>query len=134
MTYTNQRFQGGEPTLWNGKDERDGNFYGLAVNADFGSLFVLSELNRLDLEGNLDTSMITLGYRFDSLTPYVSYSAFEEDSADGEDHNTTSVGVRWDFHSNAAFKIQYDDVKDNSTSLAVAGDSKAITFGVDMVF
>jgi hypothetical protein len=31
-------------------------------------------------------------------------------------------------------KIQYDDVEDNSTSLAVAGDSKAITIGIDMVF
>ena len=134
MTYTNQRYQGGEPVLWEGKDERDGNFYGLAVNADFGNFFVLSELNRLDLDGNLDTAMLTLGYRIDAFTPFVSYSTFEQEGNDVEDHNTTSVGIRWDFLSNAAFKIQYDEVEDNSFSLAVAGDSKAITIGVDMVF
>jgi hypothetical protein len=135
MTYTNQRYRSGEPELWDGKDERDGTFYGFAANADFGDLFVLSELNRLDLDGNLDTVMLTLGYRLDSLTPFISYSAFEQkEGDDGEDHNTTSVGLRWDFHSNAAFKIQYDEVKDNSTSLAVAGDSKVITIGIDMVF
>jgi hypothetical protein len=135
MTYTNQRYIDGEPSMWDGKDSRDGNFYGLAVNADFGDFFVLSELNRLDLDGNLDTAMITLGYRIDSFTPFVSYSTFDQkDGEDGENHNTTSMGVRWDFHSNAAFKIQYDDVEDISYSLAVAGDSKAITIGVDMVF
>ncbi|TMO83066.1 porin [Pseudoalteromonas spongiae] len=135
MSYTNQRYIGGEPSTWNGKDERDGNFYGLAVNADFGNFFVLSELNRLDLDGNLDTAMLTLGYRIDSFTPFVSYSTFDQkDGDDGEDHNTTSFGIRWDFHSNAAFKIQYDEVEDNSYELAVAGDSKAITIGVDMVF
>lgn len=135
MSYTNQRYIGGEPSTWNGKDERYGNFYGLAVNADFGNFFVLSELNRLDLDGNLDTAMLTLGYRIDSFTPFVSYSTFDQkDGDDGEDHNTTSFGIRWDFHSNAAFKIQYDEVEDNSYELAVAGDSKAITIGVDMVF
>lgn len=134
MTYTNQRFKSGEAVEWENKTERDGVFYGFAANADFGELFILSELNRLDLQGNLDTMMLTLGYRFDSVTPFISYSAFEEDSDGGEDHNTTSIGLRWDFHSNAAFKVQYDDVKDNSESLAVAGDSKAITIGIDMVF
>ena len=45
-----------------------------------------------------------------------------------------SVGLRWDFHSSAAFKIQYDDVSDDSFELAVAGDSKSVTVGVDIVF
>jgi hypothetical protein len=103
MTYTNQRYISGEPATWNGKTERDGKFYGIAANADWGNFFVLSELNRLDLGGNLDTRMITFGYR-------------------------------WDFHSSAAFKIQYDDVEDNSFDLAVAGDSKSITIGIDLVF
>ena len=134
MQYTNQRYRGGEPVLWNGSDERDGKFYGLAVNADWGDFFILSELNRLDLDGNLDTSMITLGYRFDSITSFVSYADFEGEGVDAESHETTSIGLRWDFHYAAAFKIQYDEVDDNSVGLAVAGDSKAITIGVDMVF
>ncbi len=134
MTYTNQRFRGGEPVLWDGKDEREGKFYGLSLNADWGDVFVLTELNRLDLGGNLDTQMVTVGYRYNEFTPFVSYSAFKEDADDGEDHDTTSVGLRWDFHPSAAFKIQYDRVRDNSFDLAVAGDSKALTFGIDTVF
>ncbi len=134
MTYTNQRYRSGEPVLWDGKDEREGDFYGLAVNADFGNLFILSELNRLDLGGKLDTRMLTVGYRIDSVTPFISYAEFEEDSAGGEEHNTTSVGIRWDFHPAAAFKVQYDNVNDESFDLAVAGDSEAITFGIDLVF
>ena len=135
MMYTNERYNAaGEKVIWDGKDYRDGKFYGLAMNADFGNLFILSELNRLDLGGNLDTWMLSMGYRFDGITPYISYADFSQDGEDGEDHNTTSIGLRWDFHSSAAFKIQYDIVKDNSYSLAVAGDSKSLTFGVDLVF
>ncbi len=136
MQYTNQRYRSGEPTLWDGKPERDGKFYGLAANVDFGNIFVLTELNRLDLGGNLDTGMVTLGYRINTFTPFISYSKFKQDSddGDGENHDTTSIGVRWDFHPSAAFKVQYDDVNDNSFNLAVAGDSKALTFGIDLVF
>ncbi len=138
MRYTNERYISGERVFWDGKDERDGKFYGLAVNADFGNWFILTELNRLDLGGNLDTYMISTGYRFDGITPYISYSDFEQDKSasdpDPEKHNTLSLGLRWDFHSSAAFKIQYDKVKDDSFDLAVAGDSEAISFGVDAVF
>ena len=134
MTYKNERYRDGERVLFDGKESRTGKFYGLAVNLDFDNIFVLTELNRLDLNGNSDTAMITLGYRLDSITPYVSYSEFEEDIVDGEQHNTTSVGLRWDFHPSAAFKVQYDDVKDKSFELAVAGDSKAISIGIDLVF
>lgn len=135
MMYTNERYNAaGEKVTWDGKDYRDGKFYGLAMNADFGNLFILSELNRLDLDGNLDTWMLSMGYRFDNIIPYISYADFSQEGEDGEDHNTTSFGVRWDFHSSAAFKVQYDIVKDNSFSLAVAGDSKSLTFGVDLVF
>ncbi|MEW6984480.1 porin [Colwelliaceae bacterium 6471] len=134
MRYTNERYRSGVQSTWDGSTERDGKFYGIAMNADFGKLFILTELNRLKLGGNLDTGMISLGYRMDDITPYVGYSKFKEDTDDGENHNTAFVGVRWDFHSSAAFKVQYDDVEDNSFDLAVAGDSKSITLGVDIVF
>lgn len=135
MTYKNERFRSGERTLFDGNESRTGKFYGLAINLDFEQLFVLTELNRLDLDGDLDTSMVSVGYRLDTVTPYVSYSQFKtKGDDDGEKHNTTSVGLRWDFHPSAAFKIQFDEVKDESYSLAVAGDSKSITIGIDTVF
>ncbi|MFC3092870.1 porin [Alteromonas sediminis] len=137
MRYTNERFRSGEQTLFDGSTERDGKFYGLAANADWGTWFVLTEFNRLDLGGNLDTAMVSVGYRHDDLTPYIGYSTFEQkdaDDGDGEDHNTTFIGLRWDFVPSAAFKVQFDKVKDNSFNLAVAGDSESITLGVDLVF
>lgn len=134
MQYTNERYIDGERTYWDGKDSRDGTFYGAAFNFDFGNWFVLTELSRLDLDETFDTRMITFGYRFNEFTPFAAYSEFEQDAIDGEDHNTQSIGLRWDFHSSAAFKVQYDKVEDNSFALAVAGDSKSLTFGVDLIF
>ncbi|CCQ10930.1 FIG01060050: hypothetical protein [Pseudoalteromonas luteoviolacea B = ATCC 29581] len=135
MQYTNKRFVGGVASIWDGKDSRDGKFYGLAANADFGDWFVLSEFNRLDLDGNLDTYMVSAGYRIGEFTPYVMISDFKQDgTGDVEKHNTKAIGLRWDFHSSAAFKVQFDKVQDDSYDLAVAGDSEAITFGVDVVF
>lgn len=142
MTYTNERYRSGERVTWNGKDYRDGKFMGFSANIDYNDWIILSELNRLNLsgEGNFDTYMVSLGYRIDAFTPYISYADFD---SDGEKHNTTSVGFRWDFHPSAAFKLQYDEVQDDGygylpdgsvNNMMVAGDSKAITFGIDLVF
>ncbi len=134
MQYTNERYIEGERQFWDGKDYRDGTFYGAAFNYDAGDWFVLTEISRLDLDDYFDTRMVTFGYRFNEFTPFVGYSEFEQDADGGEDHNTLALGLRWDFHSSAAFKVQYDRVKDNSFDLAVAGDSKSLTFGIDLVF
>ncbi len=134
MSYTNERYIDGERTIWDGKDHRDGTFYGAAFNFDLDDWFVLTEMSRLDLDDNYDTRMVTFGYRFNEFTPFVAYSEFEQNEDGGEEHNTTSVGLRWDFHSSAAFKLQYDKVADKSFDLAVAGDSRALTFGIDAVF
>lgn len=139
MQYTNERYIDGEKQTWGGDDQRDGKFYGLALNTDFENFFLLTEFSRLDLEfdGNLDTQMITLGYRISDFTPFVAYSKMEQEGdgvIDGENHSTSSIGLRWDFHSSAAFKVQFDKVEDNSFDYAVAGDSEALTFGIDLVF
>ncbi|WP_027670698.1 porin [Rheinheimera baltica] len=137
MTYVNERFINEDGVdvqqTWNGSTERRGKFAGVSFNIDYNNIVFLSELNQLDLDGSkFDTYMVSLGYRFNSITPYISYADFD---SDGEVHNTTSLGFRYDFHSSAAFKLQYDDVKDNGyDGLMVAGDSKSITFGVDLVF
>jgi hypothetical protein len=107
---------------------------GFSANIDYNNWVLLSEINRLNLEEqDLDTYLVSAGYRIGQWTPYVVYSDFD---ALGEVHDTTSVGVRWDFHSSAAFKLQYDKVDDliDAETPGVAGDSKAITFGIDLVF
>ncbi|WP_431313663.1 porin [Thalassotalea insulae] len=134
MEYTNERYIDGERVMWDGKDHRDGTFYGGAFNFDLGDWFVLTEMSRLDLDDNYDTRMVTFGYRLNELTPFIAYSEFDQDEDGGEEHNTTSIGLRWDFHSSAVFKVQYDKIEDKSFDLAVAGDSRALSFGVDVVF
>lgn len=136
MRYKNERYVSGERTMFGDQDYRDGKFYGLSLNADMGSWFVLSELNRLNLAGSdFDSRMLTAGFRIDSLTPYVAYSTFALKGGGGEEHDTTSLGLRWDFHSSAAFKIQWDKVTDEQVLFReVAGNSKALTVGVDLVF
>jgi len=135
MMFDNERFRSGERVLFSGKMQQESKFYGVAANFDFGELFILTEVNRLDTEDVFDTRMISAGYRMDTITPFIAYSEFEtDDVVDGENHDTTSIGLRWDFHDSAAFKIQYDKVKDNSFELAVAGDSKSLTIGIDVVF
>lgn len=137
MTYVNQRYRTSNgvevPELWDGSNERRGKFAGISVNIDYNNIVLLTELNQLDLDGDkFDTYMVSLGYRINSFTPYISYADFD---SDGEVHSTTSVGFRYDFHSSAAFKLQYDDVQDDGyDGLMVAGDSRSITFGVDLVF
>ncbi|MDP5143867.1 porin [Rheinheimera baltica] len=137
MTYINERYVTRDGVVervdWDGDLERRGKFAGISINIDYNDVVLLTELNQLDLEGSkFDTYMVSLGYRFNSITPYISYADFD---SDGEVHNTTSLGFRYDFHSSAAFKLQYDDVKDDGyDGLMVAGDSKSITFGVDLVF
>lgn len=135
MQYTNERYIGGVQQEWDGSTERKGKFYGLSVNIDYENFLLLTELNRLALQGtDLDTYLVTFGYRISDFMPYISYSDFN-DGEGGEVHNTTSLGVRWDFHPSAAFKLQYDDVEDNGgPGLKVAGDSKSISFGIDLVF
>ena len=134
MQYTNERFIDGEQQTWDGKTERTGKFYGLAANVNIDNWFLLTEMNRLDLGSNLDSYMVSSGYTFDTITPYVGYSQLEEDAEDGENHNTTFAGLRWDFHNSAALKVQYDKVEDNSHELAVAGDAEAISVSIDLVF
>jgi hypothetical protein len=135
MTYENRRFQSDKPRIWNnGTDTRRGKFMGFSANIDYNNWVLLSEVNRLNLEDqDLDTYLVSAGYRIGQWTPYVVYSDFD---AEGEVHDTTSVGVRWDFHGSAAFKVQYDKVDDlfDADNPGVAGDSKAITFGIDLVF
>lgn len=135
MQYTNERYIDGVRQFWDGKDSRDGTFYGAALNYDTGTWFVLTELSRLDLDGSFDTRMITFGYRIDDLTPFIAYSDFETDGEeDGEEHSTVSVGLRWDVYGSTALKVQYDKVSDDSFDFAVTGDSSALTFGIDVVF
>jgi len=114
-----------------------------------------------------DTWYITSGYRFNKLTPYLMYSKTRRDHGSTPQlsgppatvgplndflfaltgplrQSTITVGTRWDFAENAAFKVQLDHImtEENSNSLLWNvqpdfdfGDSvNVLSFTVDFVF
>ena len=121
-------------------DDIDQEFLGLSVNLTLDALQVLSEYNnyqRLDDDVRIDTYMLSFAYQIGEFTPHITRSAFEQElntTGNDEKHHTTTLGVRWDFYKNIAFKIQYDEVVDEGVVVPIKGDSKAVALGLDFVF
>ena len=115
-------------------------FIGLSINLFFDQLSVLSEINRYERESSdilVDTAMLSLAYNIGEFTPHITHSRLQQDqnAAGGdEEHFTNSVGVRWDFVTNMALKIQYDKVIDKGQVIQIEGDSELVSVTLDMVF
>jgi len=115
-------------------------FSGVSVNFYFYDFIILSEFNQYDRSASdihVDTHMLSLGYQLGDYIPHITHSALlqEENLAGGdEDHNTTSIGLRWDYNKTTAVKIQYDKAKDKGVNIPVLGDSETISLGIDVVF
>ena len=115
-------------------------FNGLSVNINLDSFSLLSEFN--GYKRNYDhidvqTRMLSLAYTISDITPFISYSEFEQKltvAGGDEHHSTRSAGIRWDIYHNTALKIQYDRVEDEGISSAILGDSENLAFGIDVVF
>ena len=113
-------------------------FYAASFNFDNGQHLFLSEINHWNSPRFATTNwLLSLGYQVNNLTPYLAFSEFKQEekitNEDLEEHTTSSVGLRWNFHPQAALKIQFDEIQDKG-SLALVGDAQAITFGIDLVF
>ena len=88
--------------------------------------------------------MATAGYEWGEFTPHVTFiesSADFGDQLDGliAEVETTIVGVRWDFHPSAAFKLEYSSSEDKSTSTLINGQGHfyevdTVTAGIDIIF
>jgi hypothetical protein len=115
-------------------------FLGLSVNLSLSDLQVLSEFNnyrRPDNSIEIDSYMISFGYQIGDFTPHITQSAFEQEinaAGNDEKHHTTTLGLRWDFYRDMAFKVQYDKVVDDGVIVPIKGDSKSISLGLDFVF
>lgn len=115
-------------------------FLGLSVNLTIDDLLILSELNSYSQPDNnveYNAYLLSFGYQIGVLTPHITRSGFKQAvNAIGNDekHHTTSVGLRWDVVDNIAVKIQYDSVIDDGVAVPVKGDSRSITFAMDVVF
>lgn len=136
-----------------------GSFLGLGLTYDNGDWIAVSEITKVKVNNSFISDQnnyyVSLGKRFNSVTPYVSYEVEDNNSKDAifepfqsalppqllvpvqglvrsqeRSAKTWNIGARYDFHPSAAFKVQYSSEK-NDTSDSRAG---LIAVGVDLVF
>ena len=137
-TFDLDRFFTDPNTTETNVEDSEAKFYAASFNVDTGDWFVLTEWNKYDSDRfKTENWLASAGYRIGMVTPYLASSEFKEEpvtsGATFEEHTTQSAGIRYDFHPQAALKVQYDDVNDKG-SLALAGDSQSVTVAVDLVF
>ncbi|MES2260968.1 MAG: porin [Pseudomonadota bacterium] len=125
---------------------------------DAGAWFVQSEFAKSNgggLTKNQEAWYALGGMRVKSFTPYVSYAKSKPQDpllagATGFEQTTSSIGVRWDFMSNTALKVQYDHVdapgvlatqgsstyfvKQNTGFFLNGGNTNLVSVAVDFVF
>jgi len=111
-------------------------FYGLAAQMNFGPAFMVAEWTENKNEDNYlafaeiggieDTTgwYVSAGARFGNWTPHITYGETETDyrgePLSGGESNFTggfssiTLGLRWDFHPSASFKIEYETRSDDS--------------------
>ncbi len=144
-----------------GQGEDDGvgvAFSGLAAHMTFGQGFVIAEYVTYGFDDPLQPTgwdtytggYISGGYRIGNLTPHITFSSEVQEVkesvfgaaglTDGDDAtDSVTVGVRWDFHPQAAFKVEYQARMDESDDniQAFYGDRNEVdlvTVGFDVIF
>ena len=132
------RYRNGVQDIFEAEQE----FVGFSINLTLAEFQILSEFNKYKRPANevdVDTYMLSLAYQLGDFTPHLTRSDFEQgfnSAGYDEKHNTTSLGIRWDFYTDLAFKVQYDKVVDEGAAGIgrIKGSSKSISLGLDFVF
>ncbi len=140
-------------------------FYGLAAQLNLGTFFVVSEwtqndnkenyLAQFEVSGSEDTTgwYLSTGARFGDLTTHITYGENETnytgETFTGETEyvggfSSVIVGLRWDFHNSASFKLEYESRTDDSDSYfqnSAGGfgygdryQADLVSFSVDTIF
>ena len=137
-------------------DHDKGQFIGAGVSYDNGNLIAVSEYAVSKVEGayaDTESAYITLGYRVEAFTPYVSYSYLKTTDDENRkaakdtlllswERTTYSVGTRYDINHNLALKLDATYAGDfGDTTGALSGnltkefdDTIVYTISFDAVF
>ncbi|OFE11106.1 hypothetical protein PHACT_14715 [Pseudohongiella acticola] len=153
--------QAGLSGLVSGLDiqEEDSSFLGFGLTYDSANWIIVSEFTRVEVENSFvaeqDSYYLSVGRRFGSLTPYLSYEKDDNEAqtdiyagfqtvlpaqvfvpvkalvdSQKSETETWNAGFRYDFHPSAAFKAQYTE-QDNQ----LTGNRRSLlSVGVDLVF
>ncbi len=126
--------------------EGDQKFYGVAVNLDFDSWFVLSELTEQKVSygsavpaytTTSPASTIGAGLRLGKWTPFVNYSLFTQHTSDEVDYPPSSfkraaLVLRYDIDANSDVKAQIDRNWDTTGNFG--GNVDVFRIAYDRVF
>lgn len=139
--------------------QEKGTFLGFGLTYDNGDWIAVSEITRVKVDNSFiaeqNNYYVSVGKRFNSITPYISYEVEDNDSRDeifqpyqatlpaqllipvqglvrsqARSAKTWNLGARYDFHPSAAFKVQYSSEKNDTSGVR----SGLIALGVDLVF
>lgn len=141
------------------KTDDDGHFLAVGFTIDTGTFVAAGETVEFEIEDSpfsIDKrSYLMIGVRFGDFLLHATGARSRDEAADlssgivvtnattalvvgvldglaegtVEDSDTLSVGLRWDFTSSAAFKLQVDDYTNDTL-----GDQKVVSFAISTVF
>lgn len=118
--------------------------YGIAVNYDADSWFVLSELTQLkrtfiDGQYSVTAPAFTLGagYRYGSWTPFLNFAKYTEQSSDlalyaPQSYSRSALTLRYDIDARSSVKGQIDRHRDLTNNFG--GDVKVLRLAYERLF
>ncbi len=139
-------------------DTVDADFTGLAAHMTLGNGFIVAEYVTYEFDDPIqpvgwttfEGAYISGGYRIGDFTPHITFSTENQEVEDSiyaaagltdgdESSDSITAGVRWDFHPQAAFKVEYQTRSDESDDNIEAyyGDRSevdVVTVGFDVIF
>ncbi len=134
--------------------EQDATFTSIGIQYNDGTWLFNAERMTMELSGpyyDVEAGSVLLGYQVNAFTPYVASSYIETSDNDErnmwpasiKEYNRTSysVGLRWDFDTNIAMKLDTTYVDYNGTTGNIANnstlkydDSLVYSASIDFVF
>lgn len=163
-TYAAGEFWGNDLATQDEDNRVDVWFAGVAAHATFGNAFVVTEYVTYEFDEAIEEigwtdyqgAYISLGYRINNITPHITYSLSKQDvenavsrdagnnildvvTDSSEQSESFTVGVRWDFHRSAAFKLEYQTRSDKSdndfkTAFGERNEVDLLSAGFDIIF
>ncbi|MCV2883539.1 porin [Aestuariibacter sp. AA17] len=129
-------------------DTYDQFFVGLGGVINLDPITLLFDYNYVEYDDVVGTVyptwLLSAVYTIGDFQPYISYSKADHEqdkepfvTEDLEEHYVLGIGLRYNFHPQAALKIQYDKFKDQgdaATFYNFHGDAENIAIGVDFIF
>ncbi|MFT5716208.1 MAG: hypothetical protein ACI9T7_000382 [Oleiphilaceae bacterium] len=137
-------------------------FSGIAVKADYGDYYFISEYTTYKFEGIAMTSRgesptddefyawyASAGYRYDDFTFTATYATYVGQKTEfllnqndpsqgttflrGRENNTVTLGVKYDILSYADLRIEFNQIEDKGV-YPLSGDAKIISVGMNFFF